>query len=619
MMAERDFGSAKDALRELWQVDPSASTAAYLLRRRDQMDLPGTEVRLAILRSFTLEPVIPFLEAEAFLEDIRPQVRICDFNTYAQELLNPESALYSFTPEVVILAVQARDLLPELWDRPGELSLEDSAVLVRRTLEQLQTWIQAFRSRSRAHLILHNFEHPAVSSAGILDAQDPEGQSARIWELNLGLMKLAREFQNLYVLDYDGLVARHGRKAWFDPLKWSTARFPLSIGSIPHLAHEWVRFLYAIAGRVRKVLVTDLDNTLWGGVAAEDGLNVRIDDTYKGIGYRNLQRALADLHNRGLLLAINSKNNPDDALAVLREHPQMILREEHFAAQRMNWHDKAQNMREIAAELNLGIDSLVFLDDNPVERERIRMELPEVQVLELPADPMEYEWVLRNNVTFERLTLSEEDRARNQLYQEQKERAGLANHAGSVEEFLHSLQQRVTIRSVRTETLGRVAQLTRKTNQFNLTTKRYSEEEISSLLSTPGWAAYSVQVEDRFGDNGIVGVAITQVRGSVCEIDTFLLSCRVIGRTVERSILAHLCAEAQERDATELRGWFLPTKKNLPAVSVYRDHGFEEATHDSGTGATLWVLDLRSKSVASPDWIDLQAETGAALATYGTN
>jgi FkbH-like protein len=615
-IASGAFASARDHLRALWLAQPTGSTAGFILRCRERMPMPLTDVRLAIIRSFTVEPVVPFLEASAFLEGIRLTTQLGDFNTYAQELLNPESALYRFAPQVVIAAIQTRDLLPQLWDAGAELEPKDSEALVARTLEQVDTWLRAFRQTSMAHLILHNFERPLFANAGILDQQSLDGQAARIAELNLGVLKLARQHQNVYVMDYDGLIARHGRDHWFDAMKWSTVRLPISTTCIQHLGKEWLRYLHALTGRVRKVLVTDLDNTLWGGLAGEEGVSeVQLDDTYRGAAYRNVQRALLDLHSRGILLAINSKNNAADALKILSQHPNMLLRPEHFAAQRINWQDKAQNIREMAAELNLGIDSFVFLDDNPVERQRIRTELPEVEVIELPADPQLYERTIRESVLFERVSLTEEDRARNQQYRDQRQRMEVAQSASSVEEFFHSLKQKVVIRNVAADSLARVSQLTKKTNQFNLTTKRYSEEEIAALMAQPGWSVYSVQVQDRFGDNGIVGVVITKTAGAACEIDTFLLSCRVIGRTVEQAILSHLTSECAERGLTELRGRYIPTAKNQPAAMVFHDHGFTQQA-DEGSAGAVWALNLSAAPVTCPAWISLEAQTFASHASY---
>ena len=303
------------------------------------------------------------------------------------------------------------------------------------------------------------------------------------------------------------------------------------------------------------MLVTDLDNTLWGGVIGENGLEgIQVGMEYPGAAYRALQRVMLDLYRRGIILAICSKNNVADAMEALEQHPGMLLRPEHFAALRINWDDKAQNLREIAAELNVGRDSLAFLDDNPVERARISDELPEVTVIDLPSDPSWFAQALQAVPVFERLAVSSEDRERGRYYGEQRQRVESQRNATSLEDFLRSLQQEVEVAPVTAETLIRVAQLTQKTNQFNLTTRRYSEQKIAELAASSHWSVYSIRVKDRFGDNGIVGVMITHDAGKVCEIDTFLLSCRVIGRTIETALLSFMVDSARARGMEQLQG-----------------------------------------------------------------
>ena len=411
----------------------------------------------------------------------------------------------------------------------------------------------------------------------------------------------ARDRQNVYVLDYNALIARRGHAAWHDERKWLSAAMPIAAGELIHLAREWMRFLHPITGRVCKVLAVDLDNTLWGGVIGEDGIDgIKLDDNYPGAAYRALQRAILDLHRRGVILAICSKNNRADAMEVIEKHPGMLLRPAHFASIRINWADKAANLREIAAELNVGIDSVAFLDDNPAEREWIRSELPQVTVIELPSDPMLFAQALRDCPQFERLELTEEDASRGRFYAEQRMRMESRQGAASLEDFYRSLDMRVKIEPVDARTLPRAAQLTQKTNQFNLTTHRYNEQQLAEMIASPHFQAFTLQVIDRFGDNGVVGVALLRYEGDVCEIDTFLLSCRVIGRTVETAFLAALAAHAAGRGA-KLTGWFVPTKKNAPAADFYDRHGFARVRERDES--VLWELDLRDHSILCPAWI----------------
>ncbi len=615
-----EAGRAQQAaglLAELWRRDAGPAAAGFVIRCFERLRgaVPLTPVRLAILRSFTVEPLVPLVRAHGLVSGLDIAIHTGEFNTWAQEVLaDQDSALYQFAPDVVILAVETRDIAPELWPGAGEFesgsggSIADG--VADRVMAQLRGTVAAFRQRSQASLIVHNFETPDWPAEGLLDAQTSHGQAAAIARINAGLRRIAEEHRGVYLLDYDGLAARRGRHNWRDEKRWLSTRLPIRARHLTTLATEWLRFLHPLAGRIAKALAVDLDNTLWGGVVGEDGINgIQLSAEYPGAAYQSLQRALLDLHRRGILLAVASKNNHDDAMEAIERHPGMLLRPRHFAALRINWQEKAQNLREIAAELNLGLDAIAFLDDNPVERQRMREASPEVMVIEPSADPMDLARAVREFAPFERLSLSEEDRRRGEYYASDRQRVELETTAASREDFYRSLQQHAELAPVNAATLARVAQLTQKTNQFNLTTKRYTEAQLQALANQTGWRVLSIRVRDRYCDNGLVGVAITHDSGhdygTICEIDTFLLSCRVIGRTVETALLAHLCEQARARGCRTVEGWFVPTKKNAPARDFYASHGFEVA-EENGAGLR-YRLDLSSATVTRPPWIEVHA------------
>jgi FkbH-like protein len=592
-IARGDASGAARMLAEAWELDPGSALAGFVASRYDRIAgrLDLLRQRWAILRSFTVEPVVPVFKAGAYAAGVQLETHLGEFNAYAQEILDAGSALYRFQPDVAVLAVQTRDVAPELWR--GEPAAED-------VLSRFGGWIASFRQYSKAALIVHSLEVPV--GAGILDAQREDNAAEAIQRINRGLRALAGEHRGVYILDYDALVARHGREKWGDARKWLTVRLPIASANLPHLAREWLRFLHPLAGKVAKCVVVDLDNTLWGGVIGEDGMNgIHLGAEYPGAAFQELQRALLDVSRRGILLAVASKNNPADAMEALSGHPGMVLGPRDFAAMRVNWNDKARSLREIAAELNIGLDTIAFLDDNPVERQQVREHAPEAIVIHLPEDPMGYARAVRDCPWLERLTLSTEDRHRGEYYAAERERVELERSVTSKEDFYRSLDQVAEIALVNGQTLARVSQLTQKTNQFNLTSRRYTEQQIAEMAAGPNWRVWSLRVKDRYADNGLVGVAIARVDGEVCEIDSFLMSCRVIGRTLETALLAHLAADARERGARVLQGWFLPTKKNAPAGEFYAGHGFEVAER-TGEGV-LWKLNLREKEIRTPEWI----------------
>jgi FkbH-like protein len=605
------YAEARALLCELWHKEPTAITAAFVLSRRQCLrESSGLKpMRVRILRSFTVEPVIPIFRAAAAIHGLDLTVDLGGFNTCAQEILEPDSELYASNPDVVFLAMQTRDVAPDLWDGIADLDAAARAASIERVCAWFRNLIRTFRRNSQAHLVVHMLEGPACRSEGILDVQAVESQSTAIRRINQSLRSSAEEHQGVYVLDHEAMVAECGKSQWFDERRWLTARLPFSSQALGYLAAEWLRYVQALSGQLCKVLVTDLDNTLWGGVLGEDGFDgIKIDAEYPGGIYRALQRTLLDLSRRGILLAVSSKNNADDAMRVLNEHPGMLLRPEHFASMRINWNDKAQSLREIAAELNLGIDSLAFLDDNPVERHRVRTELPMVTVLELPEDPAGYAGCLRASPVFERLSVTDEDRLRSSYYVQQRQQRELEQHAGSLEDFYRALDQRIEILPFGQNNRARLAQLTQKTNQFNLTTRRYSEQQLLALAEAPGSSIYGIRAEDRFGDAGIVGLAILKQMDETAEIDTLLLSCRVIGRTIETALLSFLVNEGRAAGARKLQGWFLPTKKNAPAASFYSKHEFT-CIEENGSGS-LWSLDIECSQVSCPEWISVVRPEG---------
>lgn len=597
---------AHSMLSQLWHVDCSPAAAAFIVSRFEQLRsrLSTVSCKVAILRSFTIEPVVPLARAGAAIAGIDLQIQVSDFNAYAQEALDPTSRLYAFAPDVVIFAVQTRDLAPSLWQYYLDPSAKKSDAETQHIADSFSAWLRAIRKQSHAHVVLHNLEQPVSPSAGIFDAQE-SGQCDAIRKINRQLTTLASTHTGVHILDYDALVAQHGRKAWYDNHKWLTMRMPIAAECLVHLADEWLRFIHPLTGKICKCLVCDLDNTLWGGIIGEDGMDgIQLGIEYPGAAYIDMQRTILDLCQRGIVLAICSKNNHEDAMEVIRNHPNMLIRSSHLAAVKINWLDKVQNLRQISTELNIGIDSLAFVDDNPAECELVRRHLPEVTVIELPEDPMQYAATLRCCPALERLTVSEEDRSRGQMYAQQRDRSQLQQAADSLEDYYHSLQMVAEIALVNTSTLPRVAQLTQKTNQFNLTTRRYNEQQIADYASDPNWRVYWCRVTDRFGDNGIVGVIITHQIHAQWEIDTFLLSCRVIGRTVETALLATIAQHAQECGAARLVGSFHPTKKNSPSSEVYRSHGFTCISESDDK--TTWSLDLAKSDLDPPPWIELR-------------
>jgi FkbH-like protein len=595
-------GDRFDLAQTLRTLDERPTVAAYaqaarvVRAQRDQL----RPVRIAVLATFTVDGLVPYLEVEAARQQFGAQVYVGPFNSIKQELLDATSGCAQFQPDVVFILQLLTDVCPPLANDFLTLDADTRERHVATVIGELTASLQTFRQHCPATVVVGNFNRPLHAPLGIYEAMAPAGHSETIHQLNRRLASAVGAVSGVHVLDFDRLCADVGYRQWRDDKLWYLGRSPLSAHLLPVLARTQAAFIQAIKGAPRKCLVLDLDNTLWGGVVGEAGVaGIQLGQTYPGNVYRDFQQAVLDLQRRGILLAINSKNNPADVDEVFASHPDMVLSRDHFASARINWQDKSANMLEIARELNIGVDSLVFFDDSPVERALIQQTLPEVLTLEVPADPVQYVKVLRESGAFERLSLTEEDLRRGQMYQEETARRRLEEQSASLEDFLKSLRLKVSIAAVDQFSFPRALDLLQKTNQFTVTTRRHSSAQLATMVEDPRWDVFTLRSGDRFGDNGIVGVAIVHSGDTVATVDSFLMSCRVIGRGIETAFLSHLVDWAKRRGHPALEGEFIPTAKNAPAADFYAQHGFVRV------GATgRWRLVLTDAPFGWPNHIE---------------
>jgi len=561
-------------------------------------------LRMAILSNYTLDPLKDLLLREARGLDLEAEVWVAPFNTYAQEILDPSSALHRFDPDITILALAPGPLFGRLLAHFWELSPEARREEVSRTAGDIASLIEAAASRGRGVLLVHNFVIPSSPVLGLHDLRDPFGERAIVAAANEALAAACRKHASAFVMDIEALAGRCGKDAWTDPKMVFLARMEVTRPGLEALAAETMRFVRALAGRARKALVLDLDNTLWGGIIGEDGLaGIRLGDAAPGNAYVAFQRRILALQRRGVLLAIVSKNDPEDAIEAIENHPEMVLRPEHFAAMRINWRDKPDNLREIARELNLGLDAFVYWDDDPTERSRMRAMIPEVLTVEVPRDAALYERTLSRITDFDTLSLTDEDRARGRMMSEGRVRKEARAAFTTEEEFLRSLEIRATVSAPDAVTLPRFAQLTQRTNQFNLTTQRYTEADLQRRITSGRGMARGLRVEDRFGDEGWVGFALIERDGDTARVDTFLMSCRVLGRRVERAFLLSLLEELRTQGVKRVEASYHRTAKNSLCEGFWRDAGFS-VTRESEE-RTDYRLDLTSGLAPMPEHVAL--------------
>jgi FkbH-like protein len=518
-----------------------------------------------------------------------------DYGRALENALNPASRVRSAQPDGVLLALDYRDLHLDV----AVADPKAAAARVEAAFSHLQTIAENLRPSVKGPLLLQTLVPPAEPLFGSLDTAEAGSPLAMVVALNERIVRWTAETEDVLV-DAARLANAVGLQSWHDPAQWHAAKLPFAPDLVPLYADFISRTVAAIRGKTRKCLVLDLDNTLWGGVIGDDGLEgIRLGQgSAEGEAYLAIQRAALAYRARGIVLAVSSKNDEAIAREPFRKHPEMLLREDHIAVFQVNWQDKASNLRAIAERLNIGIDSLVFLDDNPFEREQVRRELPLVAVLELPAEPALYSTALAWSGYFEAVTISAEDRKRADFYQANAARTATLDESSDINSYLRSLDMSCTIRSFDRIGRARIAQLINKSNQFNLTTRRYTESGVAAMEVAPDKFTMQVRLADKFGDNGMISVIVFDKSGDTWINDTWLMSCRVLGRRVEEAALAYVCAAAKAQGANRLIGRYLPSAKNRMVANHYAKLGFNQI-EESAEGSTVWALDL--DSYCAPD------------------
>lgn len=554
-----------------------ASREVAVIGRRIGRLGQDADLRIAYLGSHTIEPLPQYVAVAAATQGIQLAAYVGDFNQYYQEVLGASPGLGAFDPQVIVLFLSLRELAPQVDVGFSKLDQAGRQAEFDAIIGHVTEWAELALKGTSASILIAGFVTPSRRRAGIADLQDGGGEAAFVMRLNLELMSRFAGNPRVHLFDTDGVLARYGKIRAFSPTMYNLARMPWHEGVLPHLADELLRYLYAHLGRTKKCLVLDLDNTLWGGVLGEDGPDgIEVGPgSAAGEAFLAFQHAVVGLKDRGVMLAINSKNNDEDVREAFRSRSDMPLKLEDFSALRINWQNKSDNLVAIAAELNIGIDSLVFVDDNPAECALIEEMLPDVLVVRLPADPADYADLLQDLVAFEKLGITDEDRAKASQYQQQRQRAQHRDAVGDIESYLASLETSIRIRPATEANQMRIHQMFAKTNQFNLTTKRYSPADIERFTTDANFVLRTIDATDRFGALGIIGLYLVDLSEGLPRIDSFLMSCRAIGRGIETAVMNTIKEEILlEQGHEALFMDFVPTRKNVPARSFCQAQGF---------------------------------------------
>jgi FkbH-like protein len=545
------------------------------------------KLNIAILGGSTTAEIINILELFLLKSGIKANFYESEYNKYFEDALFSNNELDKFNPDIVYIHTTNKNIVkyPEPGDRPKDID-----ILISNEIQKFKT-IWSSLAKFNCSIIQNNFDYPQNRNLGNLDCYDVTGKTYFINKLNDGFSSCARERKDLFINDINYLSAYLGLRNWFDCRLWLQAKYALSMDSIPELTFNISKIINSIIGNSKKCLVLDLDNTCWGGVIGDEGPdNIKIGlETALSESYSVFQKYVQNLKNRGITLAICSKNDLKNAKEGFN-HPESILKFEDFSSYQINWDSKNLNIKKIAKELNIGLDSIVFIDDNSVERDIVLSQVPDVSVPNVGNDVVEFISYLDRSGYFEPVSISNDDVNRAKYYRGQKKRASSQEKYKSYDEFLYSLKMTAEIKSFSSIYLDRITQLTNKTNQFNLTSKRYSAGEIKSIFLSDSYIKIYGKLDDKYGHNGLIAIIIGRIQNNVCHIELWLMSCRVLKRDMEYAMLDELVKQCTEKGISKIVGYYYKSTKNNMVSNLYEKFGF--ILSETNSEGTIWKIDI---------------------------
>ncbi|RKJ05468.1 HAD-IIIC family phosphatase [bacterium D16-54] len=587
----------------------------YILKKRKAIkrqlksrDMTYIKKKIAVLGGSTTHDMKEILELFLLKHGIEPIFYESEYGQYWQDVMFDSVELSEFCPDVIYIHTSTRNIMDFPTVRNSQ---EEVAELAEKVYQPFEAMWEKISETYHCPVIQNNFEPPFYRLLGNRDVWDFHGGLNFVNRLNERFYLYAQSHENFYIQDIHYLASCYGLQRWADPFYWHMYKYALAVPAIPELAYNLANLIKSIYGKNKKAFVLDLDNTLWGGIVGDDGPD-RIEigqETSVGQMYSEFQQYVKAHKDLGIMLTIDSKNEEENALAGLNR-PDSILKPDDFLVIKANWDSKDQNLLRIAEELNVGVESLVFVDDNPAERHIVSLQIPEAAVPEMEK-PERYIEILDRSGFFEVSAFSSDDLRRNQMYQanaaRKKQEAGFENY----EDYLRSLEMRAEIRTFSPAYMSRISQLTGKSNQFNLTTRRCSLAELEGIAKDSGNITLYGKLEDRFGDNGVVSVVFGHLDSDFPKrfhIDLWLMSCRVLKRNMEFAMMDALVRQCQEKGVNEIFGYYYPTKKNKMVKEFYALQGFEKVSEDD-LGNTIWKLDLSAGYEKKNDVIQIEEES----------
>ncbi|MHB9074520.1 MAG: HAD-IIIC family phosphatase [Desulfobaccales bacterium] len=573
-----------------------------ILNKIELSNLP--ELNIVILRNIMVEPLEPLLRYFAYEIGFNGKIRFGEYDNIFQETIATGSELINKEADIICVFMKLETLSWSLSRNYAGMTSEQIESEVNRIKEYISAIIAGIRKKTSAAILWHALEMPLYPALGIWDSQIPDGQLARITDLNKYIVTELRNHGNGFWVDLNLCIARLGISRFYDQRYWHMARAPYSREALFEIASEDFKFIRSLKGKNKKCLVLDCDNVLWGGIIGEDGLEgIKLGKEYPGSPYVEFQQEVVNLYNRGIIIALCSKNNEDDVWHIFNNHPDMVLKEEHIAIAKLNWNDKAANLKQISSYLNIGLDSMVFIDDSEFEVNLIREVLPEVTIIHCPSkNAVVFRDMLASCGLFDSLNFSEEDKQRGVMYKAEAGRKKLMTESTDMINYYRSLEMVLEIYVADDFSIPRIVQLTQRTNQFNLTTRRYSESDIKDFASDSDVDMVFLRLKDRFGDSGITGCCILKFVNEVAIIDTFLLSCRILGRGVEDAFLIQMLKRAKKRGSKIVVGEYCATRKNSQVEHFFEQRGFTEIPSIMSLAGKCFKYELHEEIQAEPDY-----------------
>jgi len=579
LMATQSVQDVKSLLA-LRKLVPSLSQASKLRQHLGTFSGKHLKLKLGVVHTYTSELLDPWLHFSATLNQLGLDIYHAPYGMTVQEAA-PTSGLVRHSPDVTLLLLTREDLHPAFQTPATCIKSADKQSVHDNAQRAMNDLVRRLRDSVAGHIIVTLLPNPASPGLGLYDGMAENSETQWWSRIKTTIASNLREqFSGVSYLDLDQLVMQVGRDNFFDPRLWYSSVFPFSLDGALAVSNAVTTVAAGIYLPKAKVIVLDGDNTLWGGVIGEDGISgIALGQDYPGRVYVDFQKRILSLQQRGFILALCSKNNPDDVDDVLENHPHQLLKNEHFAARRVNWLSKSDNLKSIAQELNLGLESFIFVDDSDYECSAIRHSLQEVEVVQVPSRPAEIPTCLEALARLEIVSLTKEDQEKTTMYAQERLRKSqleeLTETGGSINDYLKSLNMKMTVGLNDMSLVTRLAQLTQKTNQFNLTTRRYSEKDVAEKIGSDGSFVYHFSLADSFGDSGIVGLAILErISDSKVRLDTFLMSCRIIGRLAEQAFLATIILNLKSIGVEELQAEYIPTRKNVLVETFLPDNEF---------------------------------------------